>query len=763
MGLDRMDGHRGQIDPAGGFLRRWWCLAALAGTLVAVGGRLELIREYGTSLPFRDQWKCTAADLLGPWVEGRLQTSAFFAPLNDHWVVLTRLLSYGLARLNGQWNNLLEISVNALIHGAAVWLFLGAISPSLGRRLGAVFGLFAGFVLCLPYTWENSLWGIQSLVYFQVGLSVAYLWAVGTRQQFTVSWWLGQLAGGLVLFTQHSGVLAYAAATPLLLWRLWRRDGDRRVILANLALAGIWASLYFVLVPPLTVTGYLRADSWRIALDVCLRQLGWPLPHPGWAFFFYLPFLGFAIDRWARRRLDGSEAFIVAVGLWVGAQAAAIGYGRGGDTVGFVSRYCDFLALGFLVNAACLARLWRTTSARWLRTGIGLLAAAWIGASIPGLWHESVASHAGYNLERRPTVNAQNLGAVRGFIVTGDPAYLAQDKIGDILYSYPPTLVELLRQPRFRALLPPETGAPEARPDYGRVGIVARLLPAAGRWIILGGVLLWLAASQQLWTPVSRIAAPLVAAESGWTRPAFFLAWSVATALAAVAWLAWPQPFAFNEQLRWQAAYAPDSPAVEFVDPIFLIDKGPRIQPAELRGAVATEPAAVRPYWYGTLLGGYEFTGIVRSAPVAVRHRYFFTPVSGWPNWPGNAIRWRFENPVSGEVQWRAVSCPPTEPREAVEMWTEDVAAFQGWKASLYLFDGHADEHGWVGAARPATTDDPDFGRRWLAELHAERAEPTHVVVVFLALTALAAWIIQAVRLHRHWRSIQPRSANTAG
>jgi hypothetical protein len=215
--------------------------------------------------------------------------------------------------------------------------------------------------------------------------------------------------------------------------------------------------------------------------------------------------------------------------------------------------------------------------------------------------------------------------------------------------------------------------------------------------------------------------------------------------------LAWPKPFLFDVQQRWQAAYAPDSEQVEFIDPVFHRAYGRRIQPGEVVGAVAANPTSARPYWYGTLLGGSDsFTGILRSAPVVVRHRFLFTPVSGWPNWPGNAIRWRFENPATGEEQWRPVMGSPTEPREAVLMWSEDVTLFQGWRASLQLFDGHADQHGWVGVARPAATDDADFGRRWLAELRAERAEPTHRVLALTALAALLAWMILAVRLYRH-------------
>ncbi|HUJ42427.1 MAG TPA: hypothetical protein VLW52_02355 [Opitutaceae bacterium] len=750
-----MDGHRNQIEPSRGAAaalapgpgaRTWW-LVALAGTALMLGGRLELIREFGTSLPFRDQWKCTAADLLGPWVDGQLEPTAFLTPLNDHWVVLTRLLSFGLAWLDGQWNNLLETSVNALLHGAAIWLMLGTMAPPLGRRLGPVFVLYAGTVLALPYTWENTLWGIQSLVYFQVGLSLVYLWAAATRRHFTPGWWLGQLAGGLVLFTQQSSVLVHATVVLLLGWRWWRKDGDRRVTVAGFGFALLWSLVYFAFAPPLTVTAFLKADSWQIALDVCLRQLGWPLPHPGWAFLVYLPWLWLAGDRLRRRRLENGEAFILAVGLWVGAQAAAIGYGRGGDTVGFVSRYCDFLALGFLANAVCLGVLWRTTPLRPLRTAIVALAVAWFGLTALGLWHESVANHAGYNLERRPGINFQNLAAVRDFLRTGDATFLAQNRIGDTLYTYPPTVIDLLSKPRFRALLPPETGAREARADYGRLGAVARYLPPAGRWLAAAGLCAWLLASGFLQrTPAVVVPAPAPTPAGSRQPPrGGFGLWSVVTALALAAMLAWPQPLEFDAQQRWQAAYAPAAEQVEFIDPVFQSVQGPKLFPAEAVGAVATVPASVRAYWYGTRIAGSErFTGILRSAPTLVRHRFLFTPVSGWPNWPGNAVRWRFENAATGEVQWRAVSCAPTEPREAVLMWTEDVTPFYGWQVSLYLFDGLADEHGWVGVARPAATDDAGFGRRWLAQLRAGRAEPTHRVLAAVALAALTVWLVLA-------------------
>ncbi|HLP09981.1 MAG TPA: hypothetical protein VK178_17605, partial [Opitutaceae bacterium] len=332
---------------------RPWRLLALGAALLALAGRLCLIRGYGTALPFRDEWKAVAVDLLDPWLAGTLGWRNFVAPLNDHCLVLTRTFAFALVRLNGQWNNLLETSLNALLLVPPLALVVRTVAPALGRAAAVAWTLLAGLLLALPITGENTLWGIQSLVFFQVALSVIYLWAVATRTRCDALWWLGQLAGGLALLTQQSAVLAPVAAALLLGWRLVRDAETRRNAAAGVAFAALWIGCYFALAPDFTVTSDMRADSWRVALDVCLRQLAWPLPHPAFAFLLYAPWLWFVADRLRRRRLDAADALLLVLALWVGAQAAAIGFGRGGETTGFVSRYCDFLLYGVIVNAAC--------------------------------------------------------------------------------------------------------------------------------------------------------------------------------------------------------------------------------------------------------------------------------------------------------------------------------------------------------------------------------------------------------------------------
>lgn len=721
------------------------CSASIAGALFALAGHVGLLLAYGTALPYRDQWQCTGDDLLGPWADGKLGLGNFFQPLNDHWPVLTRLLSFALVRLNGQWNNLVETSVNALLFAAATGLFLRLALPGLQSWSRAAFAVLTGAVLALPITWENTLWGIQSLVYLQILLTLAYLGAVCfERDAFSPRWWCGHVAGVVVLFTQHSAILAHVAAAVLLGWRWWRHDGDRRVAVTGLAVALLLIGSFLVFFPSITTTAALRADSWRIALEVMLRQLAWPLPHPGWAFVVYLPWIIWATHSLTARRLARVDGFILTLGLWVGGQAAAIGYGRATDTFTFVSRYCDFLALGWLLNVACVARLWLAYPKLSVRIGLALFLLGWLAAPVKSFWWETTESHAGYNLLLRERQNDRNLARLQTWFATrNEQAMLGDAGTQQELFTYAPTVLRLIAKPKFQSVLPPETGSPLARKDHGRLGWLPDVLLPSGWWLVNAGFVLLGFSLLRTWPGRSAASAEKVE-PSAFTLRGLAITSGAAFAVSAVAWLAWSHPFLFDRTARLHAAYAPSG--THLADLEFIRYDGDVHNVVATRGAVDTYPPSSRIFWHGTRLNTKpDFRGVLRSRPFAVTHRYLVVPFTGYPCFPGNGLRVLFVDPKTQHETWESYVGPDAQ--FDMNFWTVDAAAHLGEEVALFLFDGLDGPTGWLGVARPAQTNDATFSARWRAQLRAERAETTHQALAWvtlgtgiLTLVSVAAW-----------------------
>ncbi len=728
----------------------WFC--ALGGALLTLAAHLDLIAIFGTVLPYRDQWQLTGVELIGPWLDGTFSFRTFFQPLNDHWPVLTRMLSFALLRLNGQWNNLVETTFNAFILASAVLVFLRGVLPGFGGRLRVIYAFFAGAIMALPIGWENTLWGIQSLPYLQILLSVGYLHLLSSRTTRDAGWWLAQVLGVLVLFTQHSAILVHLALLPLCVWRWWRTDGSRSYHAVNAALALLTIVAFFTFFPSLETTAHYRADSVPLAVEVTLRQLAWPTDHPAWAFLLWAPWLLLAIDAFGRRRLGPATAFVLVAGLWVGGQAAAIGYGRAAETYTFASRYCDFLALGFLANAAALGLLWRVWGSRWIRTLLLLLAAAWLVTPINGFWWESTESHAGFNLSNRFRENPANLKRVHDYIATRDPAILSLDRGGALLFTYPPSVQALLDRDGFRALLPPETGAPEARADHGRLGgLTALILDGRIAFALLGFTALGAGLLLGRGTTVTGVVDP---GPSTWTPLKLWLASASAGVAFAALWSRWELPLEFDPTERIRQLMAPADPTLSFADLRFNRESQGDVDPSRTPGAVLFEPETWRPFTHGTAIDGPSgFQGTLASDPIPVTANHLSLLFTGFPCAHGNGLRWKFVPPHGGEPQWAGYDGP--NPETGWYTWTVDVRAWQGWSAVLYLFDGRPDREGWLGVTRPVFTNDPTWASGWRARLRAERAAPAHRTVAGATLISGSLWLLSgaALWLSRRFRS----------
>ena len=725
-----------RAKPASGGTTGWF---AWGGALIALAGHLELIRRFGTVLPYRDPWQIIGWDLLGPWVDGTLSPAAFWVPVNDHWPVLTRLLEFGLILLNGQWNNLVEVVINAALLVFGLGLFLKTALTEV--RAGARFGLalLAGFIFALPITWENTLWGIQSLPYWQILLTLVYFHALVHVRRFDRWWWTALVAGGLVLLSQRSAMIAQVAALPLLGWRIVCRDGDRRALVAAGVVAVLLLAAFGLFFPALEATAVLRADSWPIAIEVGLRQLAWPTGHPAWAFVIWGPWGLLAVEAAWRRRWDAGVAILLVTGLWVGGQAAAIAYGRGVTAIGYVSRYGDLLALGVVVNAACWVRVWQAHAdwRRW-RPGLLLLGLLMTVVLAKGLWWETMHSHTYYKLSRRSAENAANLQRVEDYVATRDPAVLSLERGGALLFSYPPMVQALLDREGFRALLPPETGVPEARPDHGRLGFLPKVLLAWPTGFAVAGLLalgVGLVMGRARSVPDEP---PRETRGPGWSAGG--AAWAAAGAAVVVSGLVfcWPAPFHFNTSHRLSAALADGGASATLIDDLnFALVSEHVADPSAMPGAVLALPESWRGLAYGTFMDGYATRGIFASRPFVIEADWLAVLFTGYPCAAGNALRWKLDPPDGGESVWLAYQ--GSNPVVEWASWSENVAAYRGWQASLYLYDGRDDPEGWLGVMPPAMTDRSTWSEDLLARLRIEQAGASHRT---LAVLATMLWLL---------------------
>ena len=97
------------------------CFAAWLAALflVVLGAKLWVVQLYGSPLPLWDQWY-EAHRFFRPWMEGHLTWQALFAAHNEHRILLTRLLDMGVIWLNGRWEPMVQMTINAFIHAAFV-------------------------------------------------------------------------------------------------------------------------------------------------------------------------------------------------------------------------------------------------------------------------------------------------------------------------------------------------------------------------------------------------------------------------------------------------------------------------------------------------------------------------------------------------------------------------------------------------------------------------------------------------------------------
>jgi len=331
---------------------RWlWTLSLF---LTGLGARLWLIHRFGTPLPFWDQWEEARVVYL-PFFAGKLTLADLLSAHNEHRIFCSRLYGLALTLLNRQWDGQLEMVGDAVLHCATLaglgWLMFRRLDRSSWMLLWLPLVL----VLVLPFGWENSLAGFQSVFYIFLLLSLLTLWLLGAGAPGSASWWLGALTAITVLLTLASGFLAAVAVFGLAVLRIWRRPSVWRQQLPTLCVCAAVAVAGVLLRVDVRHHHVLQAHSASEFLAALGANLAWPwIVVPPFALLNVLPLL---LLGW--RYLKRSEGawpaaeLTLAIGLWTVLQGAAAAYARGADGRPPGWRYMD--SSSFILIAGCFS------------------------------------------------------------------------------------------------------------------------------------------------------------------------------------------------------------------------------------------------------------------------------------------------------------------------------------------------------------------------------------------------------------------------
>ena len=433
--------------------------AAFACCLFAfiLGVRWAVFDRFGMTLPEWDQWDAEGLMLLAPWYGHDHFIRALFTPHNEHRVVLTKLLNLGLTLANGQWDQRLEATFNALFPATIAVAFFLLAHRHLARRWLAPLTVFLAVIFAFPFAWQNVLGGFHSQQFFLVGLALVSIALLPFSAPFSVRWWVGTVAAFLALFSMASGFFGAVVVIGLLGVQYLRRERTLPSALPTLVACALVAAIGWFTRYEFPPHAVLKAQNFHDFAFTIIRSLQWPAPASPWfALILWLPWTWLAARVvFSPRPLTAPTRafgyFILGLGVWVWMQLVATGYARGAGGPAPASRYIDTLVFGLVANALALA--WLATPALFATAGrrtLATAALAWLSVFAWGATHELRQIFA---VELPPVKVYHDYCElnVRNYLYTGDKSFLKHDEIP---YPGADSFLYRLNQPALRAVLP---------------------------------------------------------------------------------------------------------------------------------------------------------------------------------------------------------------------------------------------------------------------------------------------------------------------
>ena len=150
-------------------------------TSLGVAFKFNIIQKYGSDVAYMDPWGAEAEITILPYLEERLDyISTFWAAHCEHHVGLTRFWSLLITLINGQWDNKVICSINAVFSSSIIGLFLIVYNMHLKSTNCILFVISCIIINTNPISWENTLGCFQIQFSFSLVSCILYIF-LGTQ------------------------------------------------------------------------------------------------------------------------------------------------------------------------------------------------------------------------------------------------------------------------------------------------------------------------------------------------------------------------------------------------------------------------------------------------------------------------------------------------------------------------------------------------------------------------------------------------------
>ncbi len=423
----------------------------LLGTfLVVFSSMLWTVENFGTSIPYYDEWDAEADWLYRKYENSDLGISEILAPHNGHRLVLTRLTSLALYVVNVGWDPQLQMIINALLHAIICAVLVRFILLN-HHSYNPLFPVVLTVILfAVPFSWISITVAFQTQFYLMILFSILALQSLANSQYI-----FGYSLSILAMLSMTPGAFVFPAFVgAILASAVQSRVMTKWQILQCMISISLF-TLFILTLHEEPAAQVYHAQHIRGFLISILAAISWPFRVSFViGLVIYVP-LAVYLTR-SILVLHGSP-FILSLGVFIACQILAMAYFRGGEGVPPANRYWEIMIVGIWINGMCAWHMVHQKSSKFAKHAAALwLFIAIIGLSIIG--YQSFSD--GLPNRKADALTAQSL--ILEYLETGNRNIFLGKNSSEISYLDTDALVALLDDKQIREILPSSLGGKNA-------------------------------------------------------------------------------------------------------------------------------------------------------------------------------------------------------------------------------------------------------------------------------------------------------------